>query len=113
MGVNKTGLTANQCNIGMREQRLYTPTKGGKHLVLALDHLLEVEVVGQVAQSKDIAFLKRLHNLSIAGKRLGGYATFIQTGAANMYRLEDDHLQAALGCMTSGAVATRPRADND
>jgi hypothetical protein len=44
---------------------------------------------------------------------LGGDTPHIETGAAHLSALEDNDLKALFGGIFSGAVATRPRADDN
>ena len=64
-------------------------------------------------QGEDVTLLQCLYDFSITCKLLGGNTPLVETGATDLGRLEDNDFQTFLGRMTSGAVATRPRADND
>ena len=91
MAVEEGCRVTDKGNAWCRQNPLDTGTKLLHHLLLAL---------------------KRLSKRGTVNIRLGRNTTAVQAGASHFAFLYDNHLQALLGCIFSGAVATRPRTDN-
>ena len=88
----KRRLFTNQCDIRMRENALYPTPQLRNDLGHTFTSLCE-------RGGMDIG--------------LRGNTTHIQASATHLRVLEDCDLQALFGSVFSGAVATRPRADDD
>ena len=91
MSICKHALLTNQRDVGMQEYALNTLTKLGYDC----SHTLT-------------GFFKS----SAMHIGLGRYTTYIQACTTHLRAFEDDHLQALLGSIFSGAVTTRARADD-
>ena len=92
MTVNKLRFLADQGDVGMREDGLYTCTELGHYLRHAFTSLSES---GRVDVS------------------LGGDTAHVETCAAHLGALEDDYLETLLCGIFSGAVPTGARTDDN
>ena len=91
VGIQKRSMPPEQGNAWSRQDALYPTSQLRHHLLLTLNGLSE-------GSTMHIG--------------LGGYAAPVETGASHLLLFDDSHLQALLGSIFSGAVASRPRADN-
>ena len=91
VGIHERGMSAQQGDSRMSEDGLDASPQLCHHLLLTLDGLGKRSTV----------------NIG-----LGGYAAPVQAGAPHLVLLDNHHTQPLLGGIFSGAVATRPRADD-
>ena len=96
-GVEEAGLAVDDRDVGVGEERVDACAELGDDLVLAGQHLGEVEVVAQVVETEEFGFLQRLNQFGIAGVALRRDAALVEASATHVGLFEDYHLQPLLG----------------
>ena len=113
VGIDKPRRSFHQSDIGSRKEGLNAALKGGNHLVFAFHRLVNVEVVGEMGESPQVALFQVVEHLRIAAQALGGDAPLVETSAAKCRGFDDDSVKPLLCCTDGSSVASGAGADDD